>query len=70
MKKLEESKFFPHIAWITVVGFALFTYNLTLRVNEELDTINSGIEDIGTRLDRIEQKVNAQNPTAGKVQNP
>ncbi len=69
MKRLEESKFFPHVAWATVIGFAIFTYNLTTRVNEELGSINSGIENIGVRLDRIEDRVNGlpQQPTTTKA---
>ena len=47
---LESSKFFPYVAWTTVVLFALFTYSLTMRLQSELSNINNGI-------DRLEQKI-------------
>lgn len=47
---LESSKFFPYIAWALVIGFALFTYLLTVRVQSELTDISSSVE-------RLEQKI-------------
>jgi cell division protein FtsL len=66
MKKLEESRFFPHVAWVTVVAFALFTYNLTLQVQNELGDINDGINRLDYRLGEIERSV--QNSQAQKTQ--
>ena len=67
MKKLEDSKLFPYIAWTTVIGFALFTYNLALDVQDQLEDIDDGIESLDMRLDRIEQKVNTSGtPTAAQ----
>ncbi len=51
---LESYKIFPYIAWILFIGFALFTYALTMRFEEELDDISSGIERLELRLDEIE----------------
>jgi hypothetical protein len=48
---LESSRFFPYIAWATVIGFAIFTYTLTVRVQTELSDIGDGVE-------RLEQKIN------------
>lgn len=47
---LESHKFFPHVAWALVVCFALFTYTLTVRVQQELEYLSSGV-------DRLEQKI-------------
>ncbi len=48
---LESSKFFPYVAWTLVISFALFTYSLTMRMQEELSSIGDGVE-------RLEQKIN------------
>ena len=60
---LESSKYFPYIAWTTVIGFALFTYFLTIRVQTELS-------DIGDSVERLEQKIDnmgAQPKTVGSA---
>ena len=41
---LESHKFFPYVAWTLVIGFALFTYNLTINVQRELADIGGGID--------------------------
>jgi hypothetical protein len=33
--RLESHRFFSYAAWITVIGFAVFVYNLVVRVGEE-----------------------------------
>lgn len=38
-RALEKHPWFPYIAWMTVVGFALFTGSLALELNTELDHI-------------------------------
>jgi hypothetical protein len=48
---LESHKFFSHVAWALVVCFALFTYTLTIQVQEELEHLSGGV-------DRLEQAVN------------
>ncbi len=52
---LESHKLFPYVAWAVVIGFALFTYNLTLTVRAELELISSGINRIEERIDTIEK---------------
>lgn len=39
MKKLEEYKPFPYVAWFLVVSFAIFTLALTIRANEIMGTL-------------------------------
>lgn len=48
---IESSKYFPYVAWATVIGFAFFTYTLTIRMQAELAEIGDGVE-------RLEQKIN------------
>jgi len=57
---LESSKFFPYVAWALVIGFALFTYLLTVRVQSELTDISSSVE-------RLEQKIDDMGATKGAV---
>ncbi len=52
---LESYKFFPYVAWALVIGFALFTYTLTTRLQTELDDIGSGIERLEQRLDEMDK---------------
>lgn len=51
---LESHKFFPYIAWIVVIGFALFTYTLTTRLNQEITQISSDVERLEQRLDAMD----------------
>lgn len=51
---LESYKIFPYVAWTLVIGFALFTYSLTMRLEAELSDISSGIERLETRLDQMD----------------
>lgn len=39
MKKLEEYKAFRYVAWVLVVGFALFTAHLALTLNDNLGVL-------------------------------
>lgn len=52
---LESSKFFPYVAWATIIAFAIFTYLLTVRLNDQLDAISTSVEDLGTRIDHLEK---------------
>lgn len=56
---LESSKFFPYIAWATVIAFAIFTYLLTVRLNEQLDSISTGVEDLEMRVEKLEKSQKA-----------
>jgi hypothetical protein len=51
---LESNKLFPYIAWALIVGFAVFTYMLTVRLQNDLSTVDSGIEDLDQRLKALE----------------
>lgn len=57
---LESSKFFPVIAWITVIGFAFFTYSLTMRLQTELSDISDGVA-------RLEQKINEMDTSSKRA---
>ncbi len=52
---LESHKFFPYIAWALVIGFALFTYFLTVTVQRELSNISNGVERLEQRLDDMDK---------------
>ncbi len=58
---LESHKFFPYIAWALVVGFALFTYFLTITVQKELSNISSGVERLEQRLNEMDKTPAATN---------
>ena len=51
---LESHRLFPYIAWILVIGFAIFTYMLTTRLQQQFDNINEGIVRLETKLDKLE----------------
>jgi len=55
---LESSKYFPYVAWTLVIGFALFTYTLTLRVADEMNSIDTSIQDLETRVEQLEARQN------------
>jgi hypothetical protein len=57
---LESHKFFPYVAWTLVIGFALFTYNLTINVQRELADIGGGIDRLEEKLNTLEAKTNTQ----------
>ncbi len=57
---LESSRIFPYIAWATVIGFALFTYTLTVHLQSELADIGTGIERLEMKIDQMEAKDAAQ----------
>ncbi len=51
---LEEQKFFPIIAWATVIGFAVFTYTLA-------DKLRKDAEDIFVHASLTEQALEKTN---------
>jgi hypothetical protein len=51
---LESHKFFPYVAWALVIGFAAFTYFLTINVQNALSGISDGVERLEMRLDEME----------------
>lgn len=56
---LESSKFFPYIAWALVIGFALFTYFLTVRVQGELTGLSTSVERLEQKIDDMGAKKEA-----------
>ena len=53
---LESYRVFPIIAWLLVIGFAGFTYMLTVRVSNEISGIDTSVDDLEMRIERLEQK--------------
>jgi Tfp pilus assembly protein PilN len=39
-KTLESYRFFPYVAWIITISFALFVYNLTMEVKAQTDELH------------------------------
>ena len=58
---LESHRIFPVVAWLLVIGFAVFTYMLTVRVSSEISGIDTSVDDLEARIERLEQK--QQQPT-------
>ncbi len=52
-KALESYKIFPYVAWILIIGFAFFVYNLTVEVR-------AAATEIGSRSHSVETKVNTR----------
>lgn len=48
---LERHRFFPYIAWATVLSFAYFTYTLAINLQNDLDHLNQSVV-------RVEQSLN------------
>jgi hypothetical protein len=51
---LESYKWFPYVAWFLVISFALFTYALTVRLNDSLSDLEPRIDQLEARLDAME----------------
>jgi hypothetical protein len=60
---LESHKFFPYVAWSLVIGFAAFTYMLTVNVQKELGNIGDGVERLEMRLNEMDAQ-DAKNQVA------
>ncbi len=56
---LESYRVFPVVAWLLVIGFAVFTYMLSVRVNGEISGIDTSVDDLEMRIERLEQKQQA-----------
>lgn len=52
---LESYKVFPYVAWALVIGFALFTYSLTVRLQENLTAVDMSIDNLEMRVEKLEQ---------------
>jgi hypothetical protein len=57
---LESHKFFPYVAWTLVVGFAIFTYLITVRVQAQLSEIGAGVTRLETEIDSL--KIDKKSP--------
>ncbi len=53
---LESYRIFPYIAWVLVIGFAVFTYMLTTNLQAELGDVDNSIEAMEMRIDKLEAK--------------
>ena len=53
---LESHRLFPVVAWTLVIGFAFFTYSLTMRVQKDLEHIAGGVERLEVKLNNLEAK--------------
>jgi hypothetical protein len=53
---LESHKFFPYMAWTLVIAFALFTYTLTLRVQDDSSFLSERVNDHEMRLKELESR--------------
>lgn len=63
---LESHKLFPYVAWAIVIGFAVFTYMLTVNVQRELSHIGDGVERLEMRLNNMDtEAANKQVAPAG-----
>lgn len=43
MHRLEENSFFPYVAWILVISFALFTIRLTYELQKTVEYFDTQI---------------------------
>jgi len=57
---LESYKVFPFIAWALVIGFAVFTYLLTVRVSQEMSGLDTSVDDLENRIERLEAQQGVQ----------
>ncbi len=53
---LESYRVFPYIAWVLVIGFALFTLNLTYAVSKEISGVGGSVENLEERVERLERE--------------
>ncbi len=53
---LESHKFFSHIAWALIIGFAIFTYMLAVRVQADIMELGDGVERLERKLDEMGEK--------------
>jgi len=54
---LESQRIFPYVAWALVIGFAFFTYTLTMQLKAELGYISTSVENVNDRIDRLEENI-------------
>ncbi len=59
-KTLESYKAFPIVAWVLVIGFASFVYNIALNLQDVADSLEE-------QADRLEQQVDQSSGKAVKT---
>lgn len=47
---LEKSKFFPYIAWATLIGFTVFVYSLALNLQASTQNLKTTTEKLEMML--------------------
>lgn len=53
MKRLDQHRAFPVVAWVVIIGFAFFTYDLTKRVSALENSWNTSATEASVNdLDR------------------
>ena len=58
-KALESYKIFPFVAWGLVIGFSIFVYNITMK-------LQAVTEDLKAQTEWLQEQVNAP---AGSIEN-
>lgn len=53
---LESHKFFPYVAWLLVVSFALFTYMLTTQLHGSVGSLGEKVDDLEERVNNLEAR--------------
>jgi len=56
---LESYRVFPYVAWVLVIGFAIFTYMLTVRLQESLGNVDNSLEGLELRIEKLENRSNS-----------
>ena len=61
---LESSKFFPIIAWVLIIGFAVFTYFLTVNLQNNLGTLSTNVDRLEAKIDTVGDKQDIKSNTS------
>jgi hypothetical protein len=51
---LESHRLFPHVAWFLIIGFAILTYSLTVRLQQEMSGLATNMDELENRVNAIE----------------
>ena len=50
---LEKSRVFPYLAWVTVLGFTLFVFNLTLNLQNAVTDLQQSTDELETAIQNL-----------------
>ncbi len=50
---LEKSRVFPYLAWVTVLGFTLFVFNLTLNLQNAVTDLQHSTDELETAIQNL-----------------